>query len=418
MADTITATLVAFDRERLGRVADWLAVGVAVALPWSISVSQILTVAWLVALLPTLDVASVRREVRSWAGGLPVLLWLLALAGMLWADVPWSERFAGFEGFHKLLVIPLLLAQFRRSERGIYVVYGFFASCTALLLASWGLMVLWKCCSVYVPGKIPGLLVKDYIAQSSEFLVCAFGLLGYAADRWRNGHGRLGAAAVLLAGLFFANIFYIAPGRTALAIMPLLLIILGFRYFGWRGVLAGCVAGLVIAAAAWAASPLLRGRVVVSFSEVRAYETGHALTSSGIRLDIWKKSLDFIAAAPVIGHGTGSIPEQFRRAAAAEGPSAIVASHPHNQIFAVAIQLGLLGTAILIAMWIAHLALFRGGGLIAWIGVVVVVQNIASAPFNSHLFDSFHGWLYVFGVGAVGGVVLRERAARMVTEAP
>jgi hypothetical protein len=46
-------------------------------------------------------------------------------------------------------------------------------------------------------------------------------------------------------------------------------------------------------------------------------------------------------------------------------------------------------------MWVAHLALFRGGGLISWIGIVIVVQNLASSPFNSHLFDSLHGWLYV-----------------------
>ena len=140
-----------------------------------------------------------RRELRSGAGGLPVLLWLLALVGMLWANVPWSERYAGLEGFHKLLVIPLLLAQFRRSERGIYVVYGFLASCTAMLLASCGLMVLWKCCSVYVPGKIPGMLVKDYIAQSSEFLVCVFGLLGFAAQRWQKGDMRFACGALLLA---------------------------------------------------------------------------------------------------------------------------------------------------------------------------------------------------------------------------
>ena len=423
MAD-ITATF--FDRvalrARLEPVADWLAVGVAVAMPWSISISQILTVAWLVALIPTLDARSMRRELQSPAGALPALLWLLALIGMFWADVPWRERLAGFEGFHKLLVIPLLLAQFRRSERGIYVIYGFLASCTVLLLASWGLMMLWKCCSVYVPGKIPGLLVKDYIAQSTEFLVCAFGLLGYAADRWREGRGRLAAGAVLLACLFLANIFYIAPGRTALAVMPLLLIVFGFRYSGWRGVLAASVAGAVLAAVAWAASPFLRARVMASISEVRAYETGDALSSSGIRLEIWKKSLSFIADAPVLGHGTGSVPEQFRRAAVGDGASALQASHPHNQVFAVAIQLGFLGTAILMTMWVAHLALFRGGGLIAWIGIVIVVQNLASAPFNSHLFDSFHGWLYVFGFGAVGGMALRaraaRRAARTASEAP
>jgi len=395
-------------RPRLVWVADWLAVGVAVAMPWSISISQILTVAWLAALIPTLDLASIRRELRNPAGALPVLLWLLALAGMFWADVPWGERLAGFEGFHKLLVIPLLFAQFRRSERGIYVVYGFFASCTALLLASCALMVLWKCCSVYVPGKIPGLLVKDYIAQSTEFLICALALLGVAAERWPEQR-RLAIAAILLACLFLANIFYIAPGRTALAIMPLLLIILGFRYFGLKGVLAAGLAGVVIAAAAWAASPFLRGRIMVSFDEVRAYQAGSAISSSGIRLDIWKKSLDVIAAAPVLGHGTGSTPAQFRRAAVGEGVSAMTATHPHNQIFAVAIQLGFLGTAILMTMWVAHLVLFRGGGLIGWIGIVLVVQNIASAPFNSHLFDALHGWLYVFGVGAAGGMVLRER---------
>jgi O-antigen ligase len=409
MTDT-TATLLdrAALRARLARVADWLAVGVAVAMPWSISISQILTVAWLAALIPTLDVVSVRRELRNPAGGLPVLLWLLALAGMLWADVPWGERLAGLEGFHKLLVIPLLLAQFRRSERGIHVVYGFFASCTALLLASCALMALWKCCNVYVPGKIPGLLVKDYIAQSTEFLICALALLGVAADRWR-AQRRLAIAAILLACLFLANIFYIAPGRTAIIVMPLLLVIFGFRYFGWRGVLAACLAGVVIAAAAWAASPFLRARVLASFDEVHAYREGNAVSSSAIRLEIWKKSLDFIAAAPVLGHGTGSVPEQFRRASVGEGASAVQATHPHNQIFAVAIQLGFLGAAILIAMWVAHLALFRGPALIAWIGIVLVTQNLASAPFNSHLFDSFHGWLYVFGVGAVGGIVLRAR---------
>ena len=409
-------------RARLAPVADWLAVGVAVAMPWSISASQILTVAWLVALIPTLDVASIRRELQNPAGALPVLLWLLALIGMLWANVPWSERFGGLEGFHKLLVVPLLFAQFRRSERGCYVVFGFFVSCTALLLASCGLMLLWKCCSVYVPGKIPGLLVKDYIAQSSEFLICAFGLLGYAADRWRAGNVKLAGGAIALACLFLGNIFYIAPGRTALAIMPLLLIILGFRYFGWRGVIAACAAGVVIAAVAWTASPLLRDRVLMSVSEVRAYENENAITSSGIRLDLWKKSLSIIAAAPVIGHGTGSIPDQFRRLAVGEGAAGLEAVNPHNQIFAVAIPLGFLGAAILMTMWIAHLALFRGPGLVAWIGVVLVVQNLASAPFNAHLFDSLHGWLYVFGVGAAGGVVLRaretRRAARATSEPP
>ena len=61
MAET-TATVLRLrrTRARLARVADWLVVGVAVAMPWSIPIWQILTVAWLFALIPTLEVVPVR----------------------------------------------------------------------------------------------------------------------------------------------------------------------------------------------------------------------------------------------------------------------------------------------------------------------------------------------------------------------
>jgi len=134
------------------------------------------------------------------------------------------------------------------------------------------------------------------------------------------------------------------------------------------------------------------------------------LNSTGMHLEFLRKSLTFIAVAPVIGHGTGSIPEQFRGTVSADAGSASVASvNPHNQIFAVAIQLGLAGALILVAMWIAHLMLFRGGSFIDWIGLIVVVQNVVSSLVNSHLFDFTQGWIYIFGVGVAGGMVLRQR---------
>jgi hypothetical protein len=55
--------------------------------------------------------------------------------------------------------------------------------------------------------------------------------------------------------------------------------------------------------------------------------------------------------------------------------------------------------------------LFRGYSATAWIGLVLVVQNIVGSLFNSHVFDFVQGWTYVFGVGVLGGMVLRHRAA-------
>jgi hypothetical protein len=88
----------------------------------------------------------------------------------------------------------------------------------------------------------------------------------------------------------------------------------------------------------------------------------------------------------------------------------LLTTNPHSQILTVAVQLGVLGAGVLIAMWVAHLALFRGSTLAAWLGLVVVIYNVVSCLFNSHLFDFSQGWLYVFGVGVTGGMVLRQAA--------
>ena len=50
-------------------------------------------------------------------------------------------------------------------------------------------------------------------------------------------------------------------------------------------------------------------------------------------------------------------------------------------------SLGRLGVALLYAVWIGHLRLFLGTNLPAWVRLVIVVQNIVSSLFNSHLFD-------------------------------
>ena len=70
--------------------------------------------------------------------------------------------------------------------------------------------------------------------------------------------------------------------------------------------------------------------------------------------------------------------------------------------------------AVLLAMWAAHFMLFRGAGLVTWIGMIIVVQNVVSSLFNSHLFDFSQGWLYVFGVGVAGGTVLNKRGGAAI----
>ena len=160
-----------------------------------------------------------------------------------------------------------------------------------------------------------------------------------------------------------------------------------------------------------AAATYLRERISGSMKEMQTYESGQVNSPTGLRIEYWKKSLAFIAEAPLLGHGTGTIPKLFQRDATAGTLPELITTNPHNQTLAVAIELGLVGVIVLLAMWLAHLALFRGASLVAWFGLLVVSYNVISSLFNSHLFDFGQGWLYVLGVGITGGMVLHAADA-------
>ena len=394
------------------RVIDWLTILLAASLPWSTSASGILSVIWLIAVIFTLMRAD-GRVLFTAAGGLPVVLVLLGVAGMAWAEVSLAERWDGLDSFLKLLFIPLLLIHFRRSGRGMDVVIGYVLSCLVLMLASYAIASLHL-----VLRHDPGVPVKNAATQSSEFATCILGLTYLAYDwtmrrRWLHA----GVAGALMLALF-ANMAFVATGRTALVVVLVLLPLFAIMHLAWRGIVLLAGAVVVVVAAAWFSSPYLRDRVEVLRTEVQRYEATDARTSSGERIDFAKRSIAFIRTAPVIGHGTGSIRDQFQKSAVGKtGTAGVAAANPHNQTLAIGIQLGFVGIVVLWAMWIAHLFMFRGAGLVAWMGLVVVIQNIVGSAFNSHLFDFLQGWTYVVGVGVAGGMMLRARAARGTTGA-
>lgn len=398
------------NRAKLLRISDGLVVAIAVSLPWSTSATSILLVLWLLSFVPTLEWSEVRGQLMTPAGGLPVLLVLLGVLGTAWADVTLFERWKGLDGFYKLLVIPLLMMQFRRSDNGNRVFIGFLFACVALLIASW-VVVIWP--DIPKGSRDAGVAVKAYIVQSAEFTICAAGLIYLAVDAARKTRWVNFAALLVLALAFLHDIFFIATGRTTLVVIPVLILIYGARQFGWKGFFGAAAAGFAIAAALWATSPYLRHVATNVITQTENFEYENKTTSTGQRIVYWTKSLRFIESAPLIGHGTGSIAEMFGHAKIGHsGVWAEVPNNPHNQTFAVAIQLGLIGATVLWAMWASHFLLFRGSGLAAWLGLVVVTQNIVGSLFNSFLFDFTEGWLYVMGVGVAAGMVLRQFDAR------
>src|SRR5262245_40111864 len=79
------------------QTADWLAVGVAASFPWSTSVSGILLGVWLLCLIPTLDLRSLRWAIAVPAAAIPVALFLYGVIAMAWGGASLAEQWGSIK---------------------------------------------------------------------------------------------------------------------------------------------------------------------------------------------------------------------------------------------------------------------------------------------------------------------------------
>jgi O-antigen ligase len=391
---------------------DVFAILVAASLPWSTTLVAIFAAALLVSMAPFLDVRAFLRSLTRPVCALPIALFALAAVGTLWSDAPWGARLHAVGPTAKLLMLPVLLYHFERSARGVPVFIAFLVSCGLLMAMSW--IVAFDPKLALKPGAEYGVPVKNYIDQSQEFALCAVVLAYPVITLLREKRTWQAALLIAISLSFVVNMMFVNVSRTALVTMPIMLAVFAFMHLRWRSIVIIACATAILGGLAWATSPKLRWTTATFLRDYQLYEEENIPTSLGLRLEYWKKSLAFLAKAPVIGHGTGSIRGLFEEAAT--GPKVLasgdVVANPHNQTLNVAIQWGAVGIVALYAMWLLHLLLFRGEGLATWIGLMVVVQNIFTSLFNSHIFDFNEGWIYVLGVGIAGGMVLGTSARR------
>ncbi|QOZ44046.1 ligase [Bradyrhizobium sp. CCBAU 53340] len=396
-----------------GETADLFAVLAAASLPWSTSLTAIFNAAFLVCMVPFPDIRAFLRSLTRPIAAAPIALFLLALVGTLWSDAPWGARLYAVGPTIKLLVLPVLLYHFQRSPRGSWIFIVILASCTLLSVMSW-LVAIYPGLALrpYDPLQ-RGIFVKNYIDQSQEFTLCTVALAYPVMMLLSNKRYWLAGLLTVLGLNFLLNMVFVVVSRTALVTVPIMLGVFALLHLRWRSIAVISAALIVFAAVAWQASPQLRKTADTFSQDYRLYMQENVPTSIGERLEYWRHAARFFVQAPFVGHGTGSSQGLFERAAKEPSwvPGVRVFPNPHNQTLHVAIQWGFIGIGVLYAIWISHFLLFRGDGLATWIGLLVVVQNIFTSLFNSHLFDFHEGWMYVIGVGVAGGMVIRAQQA-------
>lgn len=405
---------------RIG-VIDFLVVALALVFPWSTTATTGLALLICIMIAITYGAQEMINGLRRPACALPLLLLGLASVGTFWAHgVPWPERLHAFGKVSKFICFLPLFVHFQNTSRAGLVFAAYLLSNLVLLALSFLVFLSADITSV-VGAKAPGVPLKNYLDQSQAFAFIAIVLVSLAAEAVRRQQRPQASSLAALSAAFFANLAFVNIARTAFIYLPVMLALVTVRYVrGWYS-LAVLAAICVLAVGAWEMSPNLQFKMVRLMGEVDAFQTNTMFvngveTGGAERLEFWRKSIGFIRSAPVLGHGTGSTKQLFAAEAAGQtGIEAKVVDNPHNQTLAVAIQWGMLGCVVLYGMWGAHLLLFqeglsgRKGTLLAWIGLIAVAQNVLSSLLNSHLFDFYQGWLYLFVVAIVGGQLQAKR---------
>ncbi|WP_271565774.1 O-antigen ligase family protein [Bradyrhizobium sp. CCBAU 11386] len=406
---------------RIGMI-DASIVALALVFPWSTTATAALGFLICLAIASTYSAQEMIAQLKRPALALPAMLLALAAVGAAWAHgIPWADRLHAFGKVSKFICLLPLFLHYQHTHR-VKLVFTAYVVSNLLLLALSFLVFLSPDIYSVVGAKAPGVPLKNYIDQTQAFAFIAVVFVALAAEAVRQ---RQRGQAILFAALsvvFFANLAFVNIARTAFIYLPAMLALVIIRYArGWYS-LAIITAIAMLAAGAWAMSPNLQVKIARLLGEVDAFQTNTMFvngteTGGAERLEFWRKSIGFIRSGPILGHGTGSTKELFESEAAGQtGIMAKVVDDPHNQTLAVAIQWGIVGCLVLYAMWGAHLLLFRGAfsrqqcGVLAWIGLVAVAQNIVSSLLNSHLFDFYQGWLYLFAVAIVGGQLQRLQA--------
>jgi len=392
--------------ETLTKARDVTAVATAFTVPLTTSGLAVTSSLFAILALLTIKPREWRATAVRPAAITPVLLFLLLIFGMAWSPTPLGP--GGITHYVKLLFIPLIMACSFGPRQALYIGYGFLAGCLIILALSW-MSILWPS-GPWGWFKAPSIPVKDNSVQSACFALCAFGLAIVAAQKWSLGKKGVAVAIAALALLFFTNIFAIYVSKTGMLVALVLLGLFSVWLEGWRRAVLIVAAALVVIGVALSLSTRAQIRLQQITADLRADNISQESVSTASRRDFYDKAVGFVKAAPLFGHGTGSTKAVFQSVESARpSPYGEAVPDPHNQFLAIAIQVGLIGGLLLLAMWATHFQTFLGRGTIGVLGLAVVLQNVVGSLFNSHLSTVTEGTLYCLAVGLLAGLVTRDR---------
>ncbi|MGE0558345.1 MAG: O-antigen ligase family protein [Burkholderiales bacterium] len=388
----------------LPRYADqtgrWAAIAAGFSIPISVALDNVLL---LITLAGWIAGGMYSRKLRLVRAN-PVLIWALALFGILltaafWGNHPPSDAKTYLLKYLDLAFIPLFAYFFSDPETRKQGLRAFAGSLILVLMLSFLVKFgLLERGTVIEGTTLSPVVFKLRITHNFLMAFGAFLFLWLSISSGSVAAKSFWAMLALLAGV---NVMLMVEGATGYLVFAALAALMAFSRFPRRFrvalALAAAVAGLLLVATP---NPF-SSRVATLAKELRSWQPGTAAheSSAGYRLEFYRNTLDIIAGHPLAGVGTGGFPTAY--AERVRGTTMVATRNPHNEYLHIAAQTGLLGLTVLVALFIvqwrtaARLPTPMESGLARGLVLTMAI----GCMFNSFLLDHAEGLFFAWMSG-------------------
>jgi O-antigen ligase len=339
------------------------------------------------------------------------LLWAsIVLLGALYSEGTTQETLHNLASWRKLLLIPFAAALLNNDKWRLRVVW------TLILLAALGMTLSYFSwfSGIHLYKYEIGIAIVNHTTQGMLFAVSLFAiatLLKFTRPAAYGGRWFL----LLSAGGTAANLIFVTPGRSGYLV---LLVLTGVVSMSWtsgkpRYILAllfpALLTGLLFL------SPVASQRIRQGLTEIKNFDKQEEITSMGIRMIMWKNTLELIKTRPLFGCGTGGFEAGYRRITAGKkGLQGQAVGDPHNQFLRILAEQGLLGLLVFLLLIGSF---FHQQSRRRWrtLGIGVLVAWCASSMFSAHFSTFVEGRFIMFWCGTMLTRDLQNESDRAVS---
>lgn len=201
-----------------------------------------------------------------------------------------------------------------------------------------------------------------------------------------------------LAVLATFDVLFLVHGRTGQLILVALLAY-GFVVLrGWRGLAMTVITVVALGTAAYQGSASFQMRLDRAAAEYKAWQPDVAaaeVSSLGLRMEFYRNSLSLLRDRPLLGHGTGGFPAAYADKVRDSGMAAT--SNPHNEYLMIGVQVGIVGLACLVALFVVAWRLARSlPPLECHLARGLVITFAIGSLLNCLLLDHTEGLLFAW----------------------